>query len=839
MNPHPVPGVSSRGVPSRTSSLHHWIPAGALLLAASVAPFDLRAESMRIIPGDFELRGSASWQHLILEQFAGDLALGEIQQGIRWTTTNPGIVGITNNVAFPVADGVTVIRAESDEGSAQVTVRVLDTATPNPWSFRNHVQSVLTRTGCNMGACHGAAAGKNGFTLSLRGYDSEADYLAITRHAFGRRLVPDDPGRSLLLTKPTGAVPHKGGRRFDPGTPEYGVLADWIAAGAPGPLPSDPTLVQLELQPAKVRLSPGATQQLMVRAHFSNGRTEDVTRWAKFSAANAATAVVDEFGRVTVTGKGEGPISAWYLSRMTVASVVVPFGSEADVAGAPAPRRRNFIDDHVNRRLLELRLTANPPCSDAEFLRRGSLDTLGVLPTPEEVRSFLADSNPDKRDLWIDRWLQRPEFVDYWSYKWSDLLLVNGGRLPTRIARGYYQWIRRQVEANTPWDRFVRELVTARGSTDENGAVAFYLLHDDPRTLAENVTQAFMGMSINCAKCHNHPMEKWTNDDYYAYANLFSRIRLKNGMDQERILVNTPTGDLIQPRRGRAQTPRPLDGRPLAADDPRERRDVLADWLVSPDNPYFTRAIVNRVWANFFGAGLVERVDDFRVTNPSSNDALLDAAAAYLARQDFNLKALMRVILRSEAYQRSSTPAPGNAADTRFYSRYLPRRLMAEVALDAISQATGTPTDFTADARQGQRPDQSFPAGFRALQLPDSFVRNEFLKSFGRPDRLQTCECERSSEPSVAQVLHLSNGDTLNQKLSAPTNRITALLQQPWDPSRLLDEAFLATLGRPPRPAERDPFLGKLNNLPSSEHRAAAEDLFWALLTSKEFLFNH
>lgn len=714
---------------------------------------------------------------------------------------------------------------------------VEDVASP---SFRNHVQSVLTKSGCNMGACHGAASGKNGFYLSLRGYNDQPDWLAITRNAGGRRVDVADPGRSLLLLKATGAVPHKGGRRFDVESPEYRLLASWIAAGAPGPSESDARLVRLEVLPARVRLAPGTTNTVRVHAHFSDGRVEDVTRWAKYTSANESVANVGDRGEVRVVGFGEAGITAWYLSQLAVGFVVSPYTNPVPAGTLEGLAARNFIDRGINAKLQELNLPASPRCDDAEFIRRASLDTCGVLPTAAEVRRFLADPDPAKRDALIESLLSRPEFVDYWTYKWSDLLLVNSKSLRPAAARAYYSWIRRQVEQNRPWDQFVRDIVTAQGSTFENGAGNFFLLHDDPRTMAETTTQAFMGMSVGCAKCHNHPSERWTNDDYFALANLFARVRSKNAPgDGERVLVSTHSGDVIQPRIGRAQKPRPLDGMPMEFEAEGDRRQHLAQWLVSKENPFFAKSIVNRVWANFFGVGLVERVDDLRVSNPASNEALLQSVSEYVVGQRFDLKALMREILRSEAYQRSSVPTLGNGGDSRFYARYYPRRLMAEVILDAYSQATGVPTEFKRATGNGDTFQLTYPAGYRALQLPDSQVASYFLKSFGKPDRIQTCECERTAEPSVAQVLHISNGETLNEKLKSPQCRIGTLAGPQKAPAEIVEEAWLSTLSRMPTPAESERVTKTIAEALPGDRRAVIEDIFWALLSSKEFLFNH
>lgn len=712
---------------------------------------------------------------------------------------------------------------------------------PANWSFRNDIQPLLAKTGCSAGACHGAAAGQGGFRLSLRGYDDEGDFASITRSALGRRIDFHHPALSLLLLKPTGAVPHKGGERFNTDSLEYRILSEWVAQGAPGPASNDPRMARLEIQPERVMLKPGLEQQFTVTAHFSDGTSRDVTRWAKYTDANAAVTAVSDSGSAKIQGFGEGAITAWYSSRLAVARVVVPYTNALTAAEiAPTPKR-NFIDELVQAKLKELNLPLSARCSDAEFLRRAYLDTIGVLPTASVARSFLQDTNASKRDHLIDSLLQTPEFTDYWTYKWSDLLLVSTERLRPDAMWSYHHWIRTSVAANKPWDQMVREIVTATGSTLENGAANFFALHEDPTAMAETVTQAFLGMSVNCAKCHNHPMEKWTNDEYYGFANLFARVRTKNGEgDGAKIVFSAFSGDINQPLRGRPQPPKPLDGKPLALDGTIDRRQVLAEWLTSPRNPYFTRSIVNRVWANFMGVGLVEKVDDLRVTNPASNEELLTALATRLSDSRYDLKVLMRTILQSETYQRSSEPRMENAADSRFYARYYPRRLAGEVLLDAFSQVTEVPTQFQIDLRNSnQGLGAKYPVGMRALQLPDTRVFSYFLKTFGRPDREKTCECERSAEPNMAQVLHLANGDTLNQKLSATNSILTRWLDQKLAPEKLIEELYLTALSRFPTPAEAEKMLRVLTSVKTEEKRSALEDVCWALLSSKEFLFNH
>jgi hypothetical protein len=701
---------------------------------------------------------------------------------------------------------------------------------PAHYSFRNHVQPVLAKFGCSSGACHGAAAGQNGFKLSLRGYDDLGDWRALTRGAMGRRIVPQDPSASLLLQKPTGAVPHKGGVKFAPDSLEFRVLAEWIADGAPPPKDDDPRIVRIEVVPPQVTLKAGDEHQMVVKAHFTDGSVSDVTRWVKYTAANTAVATVDDAtGRVKVVGAGEGAITAWYLSKIAIATVTSPYPNQvAPDTFAKAPRR-NFIDERVLEKLAGLNLPPAERCTDGEFLRRAFLDTVGVLPTQAETQKFLADPSPDKRDRLIESLLNRPEFVDYWTYKWCDLLLVNSKNLQGPTMWSYYNWVRNHVALNTPWDRFARELVTARGSSAENGAAAFYALHDDPMEMSETVTLTFMGTSINCAKCHNHPMEKWTNDQYYAMANLFSRVRSKNGAAGDVVVFHAADGELAQPLTGKPQRPKPLEGAPLPPDFAGDRREALADWLCSPNNPAFARAVVNRVWANFMGVGLVEAVDDMRETNPPSNEKLLAALAERLVQDHYDLKSLMRLILQSETYQRSSAPAAGSEKDTRFYSHYYPRRLMAEVMLDGFSQVTGAPTQF-----------KDMPPGWRALQLPDSNIDSYFLESFGRAERKLTCECERTEEPSVAQVLHIANGDTGNQKLKQPNNRLDQQIAAGATDEKIVEEAYVSALCRAPTEQEKKQILAVLAEAKADpkQRRDAIEDVYWSILSSKEFLFN-
>jgi hypothetical protein len=480
-------------------------------------------------------------------------------------------------------------------------------------------------------------------------------------------------------------------------------------------------------------------------------------------------------------------------------------------------------------------------------VRRVFLDSIGCLPTPKEVQSFLDDDRPDKRDALIDSLLSRSEYTDYWTYQWADVFLINGALLRPKAVEAYYKWLRENVESNTPWDKLVRQVLTAKGGSITNGATNFYALHQDPENMAENASQAFMGLSLACAKCHNHPLEKWTNDQYYAFANHFSRVRAKgwggdarNG-DGVRTLFLSSEGELIQPIRGKPQPPTPLDGDPIGFDYEGDRREPLAEWMTSPENPYFARSITNRVWARLMGVGLVEDIDDMRITNPASNEELLVRLAQYLSENNFDLKKLTRLILQSSTYQRSSEAIPENAQETRYYSRYYPRRLMAEVLLDAVSQVTEVPTEFSEVTFRGadNQKTEFYPKGTRAIQLYDSAVKSYFLKAFGRNAREITCECQRTDEPSMVQVLHISNGDTVNKKLESKEGRISKLLSEEISNQSIIEEAYTVTLGRLPADAEREKFLKIFEDNQQTEKRLLVEDLFWSLLSSREFLFNH
>ena len=817
----------------------------SVFVLASVVSASTAAEWV-ILPGEIELKGPEARQHLLVVERDGEAFTGEVA-GAEWVSDNPEVVKVVDGELIAVGNGTATITAQKGGKTVTETVQVSEVEKPFEWSFNRHVLPVLTRQGCNMGACHGAVAGKGEFRLSLRGYDPPADHYWLTKEARGRRIEKAAPARSLFLTKPTMATPHKGGKRLDSDSREYRILAEWVAEGAKAPDETEAAIDRIEVAPDLSILRKGDKQRLIVTAHYEDGTSMDVTDWAKFASADEAIAIVDESGEVEIIGYGEGAVSALFSSNVALARFRSPFGSGLDPGIFSEAPRKNFIDELVLAQLEQLQLKPSGRSNDGDFIRRAFLDTIGSLPTVEETRNFLADENPDKRTKLIDALLERPEFVDYWTYRWADVFLVNGQVLRPDAVKAYYQWIRNGVEKNLPWDEMARQVVTATGLSTEEGATNFYAVHQDPENMAENVSQAFLSLSINCAKCHDHPLEKWTNDQYYAFANLFSRVRAKgwggdprNG-DGVRTVYVEPRGDLIQPRTGKPQVPAPLDGEPIDPDDTEDRREALAAWLTDPENDYFSRSIANRVWAAFFGDGLVSPDDDLRASNPASNEPLLNALAAHLVENEFDLKALMRVILNSETYQRSGEVLSENIDDTKYHSRYYPRRLMAEILYDAIIDVTDVPTVFgNVVLRDGSTQKTEFyEAGTKSLQLYDSAVQSYFLKTFGRNEREITCECERSNQPSMVQALHLSNGDTLNEKLSDEKSIVASLIAAGGSDEEMLEKAYLTTLARMPTAEESSRLRELMKNSDAGGKRLVLEDLFWALMTSREFLFQH
>jgi hypothetical protein len=813
-----------------------------LLLSAAAAPAQ---QPVRLLcqPASLELTGGQDRQRLLVTAVAADGRLSDVTAAATYTSGKATVATVSAGECRAVGDGRTVVKATFGGRSVEVAVTVRDADKVSPPSYVNDVTPLFTRLGCNQGACHGKGAGQNGFRLSLRGYAPEMDYRWLTREFSARRVSPTAPEESPLLRKALGLAPHEGGKLFSAGSREHQLLLAWLKAGIPGPGEDDATVQELRLLPGNRTLKPGQEQQLLVRARFSDGRWRDVTWLSRFDSNDAGMASVDAQGKVRILRHGETAVRASFQDLVAVAVLTAPF--EKAIDAVRYTQRNNFIDDHVFAKMAALRIEPSDLCGDAEFLRRAYLDTIGVLPTPDEVRTFLADRRADKRAKLVDALLERPEFVDQWALFLGDLLQNRKERdhdvRGTKGVRAFHDWLRKQVAANRPWDQLARDVLTASGKSTDSPAVGYFIVTVGESREAQrsevvgSVAQAFLGTRIGCAKCHNHPLERYTQDDYYHFAAFFSRIKLdrrdsKQGPTTLRIAgpngkpSKDPVG-VVQPRTGRFLKPRPLDRSPMDVQPEDDPRVKLADWMTDPKNESFSGAMVNRVWSHYLGVGLVEPVDDLRASNPPSNPELWRALNKEFVGKKFDLKHLMRLILNSRTYQLASATRPGNAADTRFHSHYYARRLPAEVLLDALSQATGVPDTFP-----------GYPVGVRAGQLPDPTLKSYFLSLFGRSERVTACACERSGEVTMPQLLHLQNGESVVQKVRSGDGRLAKLLKSGKDDGELIEELFLATVSRPPSARER---AAVARELAADQREAVLRDLFWALLNSKEFSFNH
>jgi hypothetical protein len=839
--------------------------------APAQAQSDAGFRRIEVYPPSVSLVGREARQQILVTGIRADRSTLDLTDRATVESANPSVARLDSGVVRPVADGAAMVRVRAGGYTVTIPVRVRAMRAHFHWSFENHVESVFSKQGCNTGACHGALSGKGGFRLSLRAFDPDADYLRLRTEGRGRRIARTHPADSLLLRKPSLSVAHMGGLRLRRDSLEYRVVREWIAEGANGPSPAGAMLTGLDVYPADRTLPPSGSQRLLVTARFSDGHAEDVTRWARYSSNEEPIAKVDDTGRITMAGRGETAVTVWYLGRVAFARVRVPFNTNdprrldrikkidtitskdlkvrTDRTGHEITRvsrstrphlvnlvnpvKESSIDALIDSKLTELGLVSSGPCSDGEFVRRAFLDCIGTLPEPEETRRFLADLDPSKRRRLIDSLLDRPEFVDFWAYRWSDLLRVNRDLIGGKAAAAMHAWLRQGVAENLGWDRVAYQLLTASGSTDTDGPASFYRMGTKPEEFAETVSQAFLGIRVQCAHCHNHPFEKWTQTDYYRMANVFARVGRKE-VDGIETVFTASTGEVNHPRFGRPLAPAAFDGPALPLSSPLDRREYLAKWVIAPDNPYFSRAIVNRVWKQFMGRGLVEPVDDMRLTNPASNEPLLRAVTADLVHSGFDLKRLMRQIMLSRAYQCSSSANALNRADDRYYSHYLSRRLGAETLLDAVCQVTGAPEKF-----------KGVPAGLRAVSLPDTRVASSFLDTFGRPARQVTCECERNMEPNMSQALHLINASTLNDKIIVTNATLERLLASGPTTDALIDDLYLRCLCRRPTPSERraviDALFPAITNARDlvERRRQVFGDLLWALLGSPEFVYNH
>jgi hypothetical protein len=784
--------------------------------------------SLSVFPLRIDLNGPRAEQRLGALGVFADGQARDLSGVAAVTSSVPAVASVdSRGVVHPVADGQAVITVQASGLTAQIPVHVKNARADVPVDFTREVTPVLTRAGCTQGACHGSQHGRGGFKLSLLGFDPLFDYAQIVQSAEGRRVVLSDPERSILLLKPTLTMEHGGGERFPAGGRDYNLLKRWLEDGAPAPRATDPEVGSLEVWPPHRILVPGEHQQLLVQATWKDGRVEDVTVNTRFDTLNEGVATVGANGLVTAKGPGETYIMLRFGGLAAVARVTLPY---AHVQPYPTLARNNFIDDLLAAKWKDLGLVPSPLCSDEAFFRRIHLDTIGTLPSPADTKAFLADSAPDKRKKAIDRVLSRPEFVDFWALKWGDLLRINRDLLNERGMWSFHNWIRASLRDNRPVDEMVRDIITAEGSTFTEGPANFYRVGGSPTEWSETTAQVFLGVRVGCAKCHHHPFEKWSQDDYAGLAAFFVRLGTKGSREfgifgGEQVVYLRPSGEMTHPRKGGVVPPHPLGGKVM--DDPLDRRVKLAEWLTAKDNPFFARNLVNRFWGYTMGRGLVEPLDDMRATNPASNPELLDALARDFAEHKFDLKHLLRMILNSRAYQRSSAPVPGNQADALnvYHTRFTVRRLTAEQLADAIDFATGTHEKY-----------QGLPLGTRAIQLPDAKVPSFLLDVFGRPARKIACECERTVQPNIAQALHLLNGDFLNQKIVAPTGRVANLLKAKRGLPEIVEELYLVTLSRPPRPEEMQRSLAWLRSAPTAGE--GAQDLLWALLNSRAFLFN-
>ncbi|MBM3457404.1 MAG: DUF1553 domain-containing protein [Armatimonadetes bacterium] len=888
-------GPDAGAAPRRSKTKPTPKPAGKPAPKAPAAPAFLKElVSLDVMPASATLDGPRAVQNLVVVASLKDGTTHDVTDRVAFTVSDSKLARVSAARVQPVADGqVRITAALGGVTSPPCGITIRNAKARVTSDFVNDVEPILAKAGCNMTACHGSPAGKGGLKLSLFGYEPELDHKAIVQDAEGKRVNLKDPAGSLLLKKATMAVPHAGGPRFKSDSPEYRALLTWLQAGAPGLGEFETRVQRVEVIPEQPWLpSPTARQRLVVTAHLSDGTTQDVTEKALFSSNDDAIAAVDGAGLVSAKRAGETAIMVRYLGQVGVSRIAVLPPWKLPTSASVA--KHNYVDEHVQARLQKLRVQPSELCTDEEFLRRAMLDTCGIIPTPEEVRKFSADRSPDKRVKLVDSLLERPEFVDLWTLRWSDVLR-NNPRLTRRGFGAYHKWIRDQVAANRPWDEFVREIVTASGrstgreiAVDElnanmqrqprivrlleetnkvpsNPATNYFVVSRDPLDATAATSQIFLGVRIECARCHNHPFEKWTQNDFYGLAAFFSGIQVQGNNQTPWVVRMGPAGRGVRdPKTNEVVEPKTLDNAELKLEARGDRRGALAAWLTSPENPFFARATANRIWGHYFGRGIVEPVDDLRVTNPASNPELLDALGKDLAEHKFDLKHLHRTILNSRTYQQSSKPNQYNRQDTTNFARFYPKRLMAEQLYDSISQATGvflTPPAALIGRMRQPRPflalapnnplfrdlaDAMPERPMRVMQLPLVSGPNQragtplaqFLNTFGKPAREVVCECERSADGNINQALALINGEEVNQKIDAPFGRVQFLLRNPrLSEAQIIEELYLASLSRRPDSREIEEAMALIRA--AGNRSEGVEDLAWSLMNSREFLFNH
>lgn len=796
----------------------------AAILCANCFAQDLKIE----IPGGdglLVLKGADARRQILVSGKDGR----DFSAEAAYEVSPEGVVKAHKGYLLPMADGEATIKARAGDLAAELKVKVENAKTESPINFANQIVPIFTKNGCNGGGCHGKSSGQNGFKLSLLGFEPGEDYEFLVREARARRLFPAAPERSLLLLKGAAMVAHGGGQRLTEGSDDYRLLVRWIGQGMPQGADTDPKLSRIEVFPKERVMARGGKQQLAVLAHYTDGSIKDVTRGALFEPNDKNLAKSDETGLVNVFDlPGDVAVMVRYQDKVAVFRAMLPLGAPVD----KLPEPRNFIDTLVFAKLKKMGLPPSARADDATFVRRVTLDIAGRLPTADEAGKFVADPSPIKRDVLIDTLLDSTDYADHFANKWAALL--RNKRSDPKLARStfsFHGWLRDSFVENKPFDQLAREIVAASGEVSQNPAVAWFRQVGSPNAQLEDTAQLFLGTRLQCAQCHHHPYEKWSQDDYYKFAAVFSSTGKKPGAQAGEEIVFTRRGAARanHKKTGKAMEPGALGTHfaDLQADD--DPRQKLADWMAAPENPFFARSLANRYWKHFFSRGLVEPEDDIRETNPATNPELLDALAKRFVETKFDLKQLVREICRSETYQLSSIPNEHNAVDRSSYSRYYPKRLAAETLFDSVNSLIGAESKF-----------DGVPVGTRAMQLPDNSFNasSYFLTVFGRPESSSACECERSQEASLAQALHLLNAKDLQEKLAADSCRPAALAKDTRPDEDKLRELYQQALARNPSDDEMKMALAHLNKKPDAK-RAAFEDILWALLNTKEFLFNH
>jgi len=827
-------------------AMQQWFAAylAVLCLLANSQSMSLRADDaafplINVEPAIVNLAGPLSRSQIVVTAtMSGGRAIDvNVESTLAMSDATVATISASGQAA-PVANGRCVLRVTYQSRVVEVPVVVTAVALDHPVSFTEDVLPALTKAGCNQGACHGGQFGQGNFKLSLLGFAPEEDHPAIVREASQRRVALVSPNDSLLLQKAIAAIPHGGGQRMVATSAEFQALKQWIESGAAGPLKDEPKIADITVTPNEREYQANETQQLRVVATYSDGSQRDVTHRARYDSLSKGIAVVTRGGLVTADGKGQAAIMVRYRGRAQVSSVVRPFADNVDLSGF---QPRSFVDEHVKSRWQKLGLRPSPICSDEHFLRRAFLSAIGTLPSQERVETFLASNEPDKRTALVDELLgltgdpRRDVFIEqwsaYWSQKWGDLLRNNRDKVGEIGMWAFANWIRAALRENKPMDEFAAEILLAQGSIYQNGQANYYKVSSVPTDLAETTAQVFLGVRLQCAKCHQHPFESYGQSDYYGLAAFFTQVTTKRSsafgvFGNDTVVRLKRSGSIKHPRSGVIVPPTPLGGSPMETITSRDLREPLADWLTSPENPLFARNIVNRTWGHLMGVALVEPIDDLRATNPPSNAALLDALADSFVHDGFDLRKLMRSIMISQTFQLTSTATEDNAGDTRFFSHFPSRRLPAEVLLDAIDTACGTQERFT-----------GVPLGTRAIELPDPKFSSYFLDTLGRPQRIVSCECERTAEPNLAQVLQLANGELVHRKLTEKQGRISKLIDSSAADRQAFIELYIAALSRQPSAEE----LGHCATIVSTaaDRRSGLEDVLWALINSREFLFNH